>query len=187
MTNLCKTALAFMAFLIASASLALGQGTYVQIDDPDGVNGTYVQGIDNAGDIVGFYTDATITTHGFLLSGGVYTTIDYPGSQNTELYGVNAVGQIVGFSTYPSPVVGFLYDVATQTFTTISYPGATITYPYAINDAGTIAGYFTYSNSATSGFALAGSTYRSIKPPRASNSYVYGVSAAGELAGMSQP
>jgi hypothetical protein len=38
--------------------------------------------INTSGQIVGYYFDGS-TNHGFLDSGGTYTTIDYPGSTAT--------------------------------------------------------------------------------------------------------
>ncbi|MGI8741112.1 MAG: hypothetical protein ACR2NN_00800 [Bryobacteraceae bacterium] len=38
-------------------------------------------------------------THGFLLSGGQYTTIDFPGTNGTELYGINPQGDMTGVYT----------------------------------------------------------------------------------------
>jgi probable HAF family extracellular repeat protein len=181
MTNIRKATLNLTIFLVASVPLALGQGTYTQIDEPDAVLGTFVQGVDTAGDIVGSYRDAGGAYHGFLLSGGVYTTIDYAGPQYTELFGINDAGQIVGFTFLPE--IGFLYDMATQTFTEISFPGSTSTYALAINNSGTIAGYIIYSG-AYHGFELVGSKYRQAVPPGTVDSYVYGVSSSGELAGF---
>jgi probable HAF family extracellular repeat protein len=171
--------------LIASVPLVLAQGTYTQIDEPNAVQATFCYGINTGGDIVGSYADSSGFIHGFLLSGGTYTTIDYPGAQQgTQLFGVNDFGQIVGYTV--SPVVGFLYDLATQSFTTISPPGARGTYPLGISDDGTITGYFTYGKGGVSGFELSGSRYRQIKPPGASNSHVSGISTSGELAGYVQ-
>ena len=34
--------------------------------------------------------------HGFLLLGGVFTTIDFPGAIATAAYGINTAGDIVG-------------------------------------------------------------------------------------------
>jgi hypothetical protein len=69
-----KAVLSLAALLFATAPLALAQGTYTQIDVPGSIL-TFVSGIDTAGDIVGSYADPTSRRHGFLLSGGVYTTI----------------------------------------------------------------------------------------------------------------
>ena len=46
------------------------------------------------GQIVGEYRDAGGRTHGFLYSGGFYTTLDDPlaGSLRTEAFGINNMG-----------------------------------------------------------------------------------------------
>jgi uncharacterized membrane protein len=51
--------------------------TYTTLDDPSATNFTQAFGINSAGQIVGSYGNAS-GTHGFLLSGGTYTTIDDP-------------------------------------------------------------------------------------------------------------
>jgi len=140
------------------------------------------QAIDAAGDIVGYYLDASGNVDGFLLSGGTYNIIDYPGAQYTYLYGTNDLGQVVGTSSASSS--GFLYDVATQTFTTISYPNASGTFPLAINNAGTIAGTVEHGANEFQGFVLVGATYRHIAPPRTIDSSVNGITASGTLFGM---
>ena len=70
------------------------KATYTTLDVP-GAAFTVAQGINNAGQIVGF-TRCT-TFHGFVLSKGVFTTIDVPGSTETEILSINAKGEIVGF------------------------------------------------------------------------------------------
>jgi hypothetical protein len=53
--------------------------TYTTLDDPLGLRGTNAYGIWSAkGQIVGSYSDSIGFQHGFLLSGGVYTTVDAP-------------------------------------------------------------------------------------------------------------
>lgn len=47
------------------------------------------------GDIVGDYTAAG-GTHGFLLRGGTFSTIDVPGGTYTRARGISDRGQIVG-------------------------------------------------------------------------------------------
>ena len=74
---------------VVSHGFLYSGGVYTTIDDPVGAtaplaNGTEAFGINNAGQIVGFYHDASGVSHGFLYSGGVYTTIDYPGAKGTE-------------------------------------------------------------------------------------------------------
>jgi uncharacterized membrane protein len=167
-------------FLIASVPLAVGQGTYTQVDYP-GAAQTFAQGINAAKDISGYYADANGAYHGFLLSGSTYTTINYPGAQGTFLYGLNDIGQITGSMTTAG--IGFWYDVQTHAFTTVNYPNSSQTTPFAINDAGIIVGLMGYDGESL-GFELAGSTYSVIAPPGASNVSVGGVSAEGEIVGV---
>src|SRR5207245_7320496 len=101
--------------------------------DVPGAITTEAFGINTAGDIVGFYVDTNFIFHGFLFSGGTYTTIDYTDGTTAYLFGINDLGQIVGIAS-----VGFLYDVQTQTLTTINYPHTNSTGPVSINIAGTI-------------------------------------------------
>jgi uncharacterized membrane protein len=183
-----KSALSLAVLLLASVPLALAQGTYAQIDVP-GATGTVVYAVDTIGDLAGWYVDyvqGIFYQHGFLLSGATYTTaVDYPGSSDTILLGMNDLGQVVGTGFMPE--VGFLYDVASQTFTTVSYPGATTTEPFAINNARTIAGDVSFGTTYR-GFDLVGSRYRPIWLSGAARTYVTGIGASGELlvSGLSQ-
>jgi probable HAF family extracellular repeat protein len=174
------------AFLIASLPLALAQGTYTQFDPPGSLY-TAAGGIDTAGDIVGYYVDASSNWHGFLFSGGTYTNIDYPGAAYTYPNGINDLGQIVGHSSLGN---GFLYDEQTQTFTTIIHPFASQTYAFGINNAGTIVGaYFHVAqhgwNSKWIGFELVGSKFYDVFPPNVEETYVLGVSASDKAVGYS--
>ena len=70
------------------------------IQDPLGTNGTVVQGVNNAGQVVGYYLDASNRAHGFLYTGGpangTYTTIDV-GAHGTFVTGINDKGEMVGY------------------------------------------------------------------------------------------
>ena len=46
---------------------------------------------------MGHFRDTTGTVHGFLLSRGVFTTIDFPGATVTQARGINPGGDIVGW------------------------------------------------------------------------------------------
>ncbi|MBZ5704081.1 MAG: hypothetical protein LAN63_01900 [Acidobacteriia bacterium] len=173
-----RKALWFVAVLLmSSARLALAQGTYTQIDFPGAIT-TSCWGINNAGDIAGFYQDVGGVYHGFILSNGTYTTLDYPGAQATVLNRINDVGQIVGTADN----FGFVYNTENQTFSEIRYPGADATFPFAINNAGTVVGFFTIQNLYSQGFQLIGSAYRAFAPANA-NTYVYGITNLGVIAG----
>jgi uncharacterized membrane protein len=66
-------------------------------DDPLAFTGTTIAfGVNDADQIVGAYQDAT-GFHGFLESGGIYTSLNDPlATQITRAFGINATGQIVG-------------------------------------------------------------------------------------------
>jgi hypothetical protein len=51
--------------------------TYTTLDDPSATAGTFAQGINSSGQIVGNYHDNQGSgLHGFLLRGGTYATLD---------------------------------------------------------------------------------------------------------------
>ena len=178
MTPRCKKFLLLTVLVLAISPLAAAQGTYTQIDYPGAIT-TSCYGINNAGDMTGFYIDSMGIYRGFLLSGSAYTTIDYPGAQSTTLYRSNDVGQIVGVADSFS----FVYDEKKETFTEIAYPGSGATYATSINNAGTIAGFFTANDNFSQGFELIGSTYLALTPLKSANAYFYGITGMGELVG----
>jgi probable HAF family extracellular repeat protein len=101
----------------------------------------WASGINNSGDIVGSYSDASGNhQHGFLYTGGIFTTIDVPGAPYTEAYGINDSGSIVGFYLDAERYHGFLD--AGGIFTTIDVPFADTyaTMAFGINDSGDIVG-----------------------------------------------
>jgi probable HAF family extracellular repeat protein len=69
---------------------------------------TVATGINNAGQIVGYYVDDARDIHGFLYSGGDYLTLDVPGTAGGLAYGINDLGQIVGYYGVNGTLHGFL-------------------------------------------------------------------------------
>jgi probable HAF family extracellular repeat protein len=77
--------------------------TTITLDDPLAVGTTAATGINNAGDIVGYFVDGQGNIHGFLYVNGTYTTIDDPNAIGipfapavTQVYGINDSGDLVG-------------------------------------------------------------------------------------------
>ena len=131
--------------LMGLAAPAKAQYTYSTFDVPDATN-TYAYGINNAGQIVGYYTDSGGKSHGFLLDvDGSYTTLDVPGATATYPVGINDAGQIVGGHTVFHGTVymdyGFLLDVD-RNYTKFRVPGSTDTFAYGINASGQIVGLY---------------------------------------------
>jgi probable HAF family extracellular repeat protein len=77
-------------------------GVFTTLDDPNGLvgGGTIVEGINNKGDVVGYYEDSSFQAHGFVYSNGTFTTVDAPSAPGggTILTGINDGGEIVGYT-----------------------------------------------------------------------------------------
>ncbi|WP_347989792.1 hypothetical protein [Methylomonas sp. AM2-LC] len=71
--------------------------SYTTINDPNATSGTWITGINNNGEISGYYNDAT-GAHGFIYNGSTYTTIDDPlaVAGTTKITSINDSRQIVG-------------------------------------------------------------------------------------------
>ena len=80
------------------------RGKLTQIDVP-GATETRIFGLNNRGDLVGGYVDAT-GRHGFVFRNGEFITLDYPGATDTRALDVNNQGIVVG--TYDGYSRGFV-------------------------------------------------------------------------------
>ena len=152
----------------------------------NGVGAPSARGINNAGQMVGFYLDSNSQAHGFLYSGGVYTALDDPLASHgapyggTYVYGINNLGQIVGSYADGTGTHGFLYSGGT--YTTLDDPLATSgTSAYGINDRGQIVGSY-----GSHGFLYDLNTglYTTLDDPSAtSGTRAYGINNLGQIAG----
>ena len=138
-------------FLLACLGLLISSGTaladYVFTPiDPPGAEQTHATGINNNGNIVGWYQDGS-GTHGFLDVNGSFTTLDVPGSFSTYALGINNQGLIVGgyqvavqLDPFSTAFIfhGFIYDGSTyQTLDSTVTPETILN---GINDSGVITG-----------------------------------------------
>jgi probable HAF family extracellular repeat protein len=124
-------------------------GTYTTINaGAPGTTSSGAYGINNSGQIVGWFTD-TSGNHGYLRSaGGAFVTIDVPPAFvaccNTLAAGINDNGRIVGYYWRQEPgfhAHGYVREVD-GTFGAIDVPGATDTWPLGINAKNEIVGYY---------------------------------------------
>jgi uncharacterized membrane protein len=101
-------------------------------------------GVNDPGDVSGFYVDSGGITHGFLLRNGVVTILDFPGATLTQAFGLNNRHQVVGaYTDAAGNTHGFVYAVSTQTFQSIDDPdGVDTTIVNGINDRGFLVGFF---------------------------------------------
>ena len=142
------TAVSLTFLLVFVTVNALGADkTYnlTTIDFPNAAATNIIGGISDRGDIVGSYTDSNKKTHGFLLSDGVFTTIDVPGATNTLARGINARGDIVGsYQITPTKPGGDVHGFLLRdgVLTTFDYPGHLNTIPQRISAKGIIVGCY---------------------------------------------
>lgn len=118
-------------------------------------SGTSPADINNRGDIVGVYTDATGVCHGFVRSAqGKFTVIDDPNSTSsppaTFAQAINDWGEVVGF-WFDSNINthGFVRHVD-GSFTTVDPAGDLSSEAYHINDLGEVGGDWTDATTFTS-------------------------------------
>jgi probable HAF family extracellular repeat protein len=102
--------------------------------------GTSATGINDRDEVTGYYSDPSDAFHGFLKRGTNLVTIDVPGASGTQAYGLNDVGDVVGWSWTSGPASGFIKHGTD--YITVDFPGADQTEINAINNFGQIAGVY---------------------------------------------
>jgi len=183
--------------------LAKGSSTPVLIDFSGApftpTQGSTTRAINARGDIVGRYFDASGNSHGYLLSGGAFSSIDapFPGTSDTDARGMNNAGVIVGEYDVPTNIPGlgtvpipngFMRD-ATGNFTKIHFPNSVGTIARGVNDSGDVVGWYivvTNPNTlaiAVHAFLLSKGVYTSFDFPGATATIANGINEQGEIAG----
>ena len=147
--------------------LRLADSTFTTIDDPDGAQGSRINGINNAGTMVGDFTDAAGFAHGFVLSGGTFTTVDFPGAASTLLFEINNSGAMVGYWEDASHTF-HAFEVKNGNFTSIDVPGAVGgSTAGGINAKGEIVGSYAVSATVGHSYFDKKGTFTTIDPPTA--------------------
>ncbi|MEO1498349.1 MAG: hypothetical protein AAFV43_14490 [Planctomycetota bacterium] len=103
-----------------------------------GALGTVPFGISNDDTYTGFYITPN-GRRGFVEqpSSGLSRSVEFPGSSETQLYGVNDAGKAGGaYYDAAGAAFPFLYDIATDTFDVIAAPAAGNFVVTSLNDAG---------------------------------------------------
>jgi uncharacterized membrane protein len=183
--------------------LAKGSSTPVLIDFSSApftpTFGSTTRAINSRGDIVGRYFDASQHSHGYLLSGGVFSSIDapFPGTTDTDARGINNAGTIVGEYDVPTNIPGlgtvglpngFIRDAAGN-FTQIHFPNSAATIVRGNNDSGDVVGWYIIITNASSltiavhAFLLSKGVYSSFDVPGATGTIANGVNEQGEITG----
>ena len=130
-------------------------GSYSFFDVPgvDKVHyiGTIVDDINNAGVVVGYFTDSNGVTHGFTKTGDQFQTIDVPGADFTAPQGINSEGDVSGVYRAAGVRHGFVL-MRNGKLITIDFPAVHYTALGGISDNGNVAGYYKTADGDFQGF-----------------------------------
>jgi probable HAF family extracellular repeat protein len=172
--------------------------------------GTFANGMNASGAIVGFIRDANAARHGFMRApDGTFTMFDDPNAgtcltscgaigngQGTRAYAINAAGQIVGFFTDNSARCHGFVRAPNGTFTQIDAPDAGTgpspqgTFPsefspMGINPGGAITGFYVDANGVQHGFVRAPTgAITEFDPPGSILTNPNAIDETGEIAGF---
>jgi hypothetical protein len=139
-----------------SYNIATMAFTPVTLPGADNAVMTTAAGINNAGEIAGFFTSAGGSTEGFIDNSGTFTLFEVPGSNNTMFLGINNEGDAVGvYQDGNGFNNGFVYNIANQTYQTVNDPNAVLanggTVINGLNDNGQLVGFYADANGNTIG------------------------------------
>ena len=177
------------------AAAVAEEPTITPIEFP-GASQTSAGGINARGDIVGSYRRCPLPSppgcaepdrqsHGFLLRGGTFTSIDVPGAMSTQAHGISPGGDIVGNYDPPCCPAGRLgFVLRGGTFTLIHFPGSIFTDAFGINPHGDVVGRYAVDNVKTgNGFVLRAGTFTPVHFPGAILTDAAGINPRGDIVG----
>ena len=118
---------------------------------------------------------------GFLLSGGTFTTLAFPGADSTDASAINSAGQIAGTYTIGGAAHGFL--LSGGSYTSVDVPGADDTFLGGVNDSGQIAGSYDIGGN-NHAFLLSGGQLTTLDFPGATGTFGAGINNRGVISGF---
>jgi len=158
-----RTYLLVVLFLSASAFSQQAEQKFVSHTEADfqyttlqvpGSSNTWATGVNNNGDIIGYYTSGGVT-QGFLFTNGEFQTISPCPDAGAEPMGINDEGVIVGTCNDGA----FIYQNGNVTF--LEYPKAKYTFLNAINNQGVMVGVWEKGRS-TRSFVYSNGTFSTV-------------------------
>jgi hypothetical protein len=158
---------------------------YTYFDGPVPSLGTVATGINNRGDIVGYYFDLNGALHGFVSRAGGEQTFDLAGAAFTLPAAINDSGVIVG--TYlDAGGINHGFKIAGGKSISIDVPGAAGTFVGNVNGQGDIVGGFVDSGTGfTHGFIYRNGTFITVDAPFGVQTALSGINDRGHFTGAS--
>jgi probable HAF family extracellular repeat protein len=171
-------------FLVRLSGTKTVTETYKAVNDPHAPQDQLVSGVNDSGQIVGISIDSSDHDHGYELSGGKFTTLNYPRSTYTFPEGINNSGEVVGFWGTDAGSGGS-FTLIGGTYAAFNYSGAAPgqTFALGVNSNGEIVGWYNDTSGVSHGFLLSGGTYTSFDPPGSVSTIASGINDAGDIVG----
>lgn len=171
-----------------NSSFLFDGASYTKLTHPLGTNGTNANSVDGS-NIVGYYTDSSSLTHGFLYNGTSYTTLDVPGAKNTFAYGIDATNVVGYYTDSKNRTHGFVYNGTS--YTTLDdplFPAAGTTAIQGI-DGGKIVGNTQTGSVAGAGFLYDAASFThpfGIEPLLGGNNHFFNGISGNRIVGTYQ-
>jgi len=139
-----------------------GNFRFQNVDIP-GVQ-TIAQGINNLGQIAGFFQDSFGATHGYVQDGLNVQTIDFPNASITFPLAISNSGTVIGdYADAFGNFHGFVLDGGT--FTSVDFPGAILTEIFDLNEKGDLTGIYQSADFGIHGFIRAKDAFSTVDDP----------------------
>ena len=176
----------FVGVTTTSRSFIYSSSGFSYLTNPAGAFTLDANGINNAGDIAGVYgtidsVSNQLVYHGFVLSNGVYATLDHPLGTSTSAHGINDQGQVVGdYTESGGKVHGFVYDGGS--FTTLDGPSAISTSVNDINNFGQVTGNF-FTPASEHGYIYSNGAFTVLDDPDGYSTHASAINDSGDVVG----
>jgi uncharacterized membrane protein len=139
--------------------------------------------MNQAGQIVGTYTQAGVGIRGFLLHEGNFTTgISVRPNSGTDIRGINPQGDIVG-TVFGGGLPFQAFKLSGGVVTEFGFPNATHTIAEDIDANGAIVGYYGLAG-VDHGFVYEDGAFTTIQVPGSQLTVVRGINPEGEMVGV---
>lgn len=156
-------------------------GRWAALDVPGAAERTAPYGINDAGEVVGLFTDSSNRDHAFALTDGVYRVLDVPNAtQGSEAQGINDKGDIVGYYAAEGSAATHGFLLSHGKYATIDGPHTPrVTALFGINDADQIIGEYYDAKLVGHGFVWRRGTLTPLRAPDGRNVCPTGIDDAG--------
>jgi uncharacterized membrane protein len=160
-------------------------GRYTRFDVP-GATTTAAYEINNRGQIVGNYTDASGAQHGYVMRHGHVTTVDHPRAaqapnmSGTKVQGIDDRGRLVGaYGDDAGRIHAWRWDDGR--FTDLQPPGGVQMAANEINNRGQIVGVYLDARPKLVSFLYERGQYTRIEVPNRCDTAAYGINDRGQI------